>query len=274
MIATGGLRSADVGHRGREPARQRVEHPDRRGPPHRRSVVGGSDAGGGRGSPSGRGARHGRRLRRAHGAASSPASCATASAAPSDSGVEVEVDTTGRLARTFYDIYLAWVEHWATSRSCRIGWPASRPTRGALAEVRDRDLAVGRRVPDLRGSARGRAGRQRDHLRARGARDRLAELQPARQRPAAGREHLHPGHGDPGRRESGCRYFDLGQSGGVEDLLRYKRSLGAEPREAVDLRIESPRSPGCGTRASGPRPPWSDFCPTRAMGYQTTIEDK
>ena len=32
--------------------------------------------------------------------------------------------------------------------------------------------------------------------------------------------------------ESGCRWFDLGQSGDVPELLRYKKSLGAEPREA------------------------------------------
>ena len=40
--------------------------------------------------------------------------------------------------------------------------------------------------------------------------------------------------------ESGCRYFDLGQSGDVSNLQSYKSSLGAAPRQVVDLRIEPP----------------------------------
>ena len=39
---------------------------------------------------------------------------------------------------------------------------------------------------------------------------------------------------------SGCRYFDLGQSGGVASLQQYKNSFGATPRSVVDLRIEPP----------------------------------
>jgi hypothetical protein len=38
--------------------------------------------------------------------------------------------------------------------------------------------------------------------------------------------------------DSGCRWFDLGQSGGVPELLKFKHSLGARTREAIDLRIE------------------------------------
>ena len=39
--------------------------------------------------------------------------------------------------------------------------------------------------------------------------------------------------------ESGCRWFDLGQSGDVTNLQHYKSRLGAEPRQVVDLRIET-----------------------------------
>ena len=39
---------------------------------------------------------------------------------------------------------------------------------------------------------------------------------------------------------SGCRYFDLGQSGGVATLQSYKNSFGATPHWVVDLRNEPP----------------------------------
>jgi hypothetical protein len=38
--------------------------------------------------------------------------------------------------------------------------------------------------------------------------------------------------------DSGCRFFDLGQSGDVSNLQSSKHSLGATPRHVVDLRIE------------------------------------
>jgi Acetyltransferase (GNAT) domain len=41
--------------------------------------------------------------------------------------------------------------------------------------------------------------------------------------------------------ESGCRWFDLGQSGEVASLQTYKNSLGGTARRVVDLRIENPR---------------------------------
>jgi hypothetical protein len=46
-------------------------------------------------------------------------------------------------------------------------------------------------------------------------------------------------------RGSGTRWspgaaFDLGQSGDVSNLQSFKNSLGATPRQVVDLRIEPP----------------------------------
>jgi hypothetical protein len=38
--------------------------------------------------------------------------------------------------------------------------------------------------------------------------------------------------------ESGCRWYSMGESGGVPSLIRFKQSMGATPRRAVDYRIE------------------------------------
>jgi len=38
--------------------------------------------------------------------------------------------------------------------------------------------------------------------------------------------------------DSGCRYYNMGESGGVESLLEFKHTLGATPRSAVEVRIE------------------------------------
>jgi Acetyltransferase (GNAT) domain len=38
--------------------------------------------------------------------------------------------------------------------------------------------------------------------------------------------------------EAGCRWYSMGESGGVRSLMRFKQTLGATPRRAVDCRIE------------------------------------
>jgi hypothetical protein len=38
--------------------------------------------------------------------------------------------------------------------------------------------------------------------------------------------------------ESGCRWYSMRESGGVQSLIRFKQSMGATPRRAVDYRIE------------------------------------
>ena len=40
--------------------------------------------------------------------------------------------------------------------------------------------------------------------------------------------------------DSGCRYFDLGQSSDLPGLLRYKQSLGGLPQQIIDVRVEPP----------------------------------
>jgi lipid II:glycine glycyltransferase (peptidoglycan interpeptide bridge formation enzyme) len=36
----------------------------------------------------------------------------------------------------------------------------------------------------------------------------------------------------------GCRYYDMGESGGVESLMRFKTRFGATPREFAGYRFE------------------------------------
>lgn len=38
--------------------------------------------------------------------------------------------------------------------------------------------------------------------------------------------------------DAGCRWYSMGESGGVSSLLRFKRTLGATPRAGVDVRVE------------------------------------
>jgi lipid II:glycine glycyltransferase (peptidoglycan interpeptide bridge formation enzyme) len=38
--------------------------------------------------------------------------------------------------------------------------------------------------------------------------------------------------------ESGCRWYSMGESGGVQSLSRFKQTFGATPRRGVDCRIE------------------------------------
>lgn len=190
-------------------------------------------------------------------------------------GVEIEVDTTGRLARTFYDIYLTWVEHWVK----RSKLPDQVARFQARREERWQKFAtVTSRLGDL------------------------CRIFVARHEgvPVAGTiTFVHGEHAigwrsysvrDDGRRlganvftqaiaiqdaaESGCRWFDLGQSGGVEQLLRYKRSMGAEPREAIDLTIESPVVRRVQTARRRTEAAVVGLLSHRSMGYQTTIDGK
>lgn len=190
-------------------------------------------------------------------------------------GVEVEVDSTGRLARTFYDIYLAWVEHWAIksklpNRLAR--FQAKREERwqkfatvtsqlGDLCRIfvaRHEGVPVASAITFVYGAHA--IGWRSYSLRDTGLR--------------LGANSFTQAMGLKNAAESGCRYFDLGQSGGVEDLLRYKRSLGAEPREAVDLLIESPRITGLRNVRKRAEGSVVKLLSHQGMGYQTTLEEK
>ncbi len=154
-------------------------------------------------------------------------------------GVEIERDTTGRLVPVFYDLYLSWVERWIP----RSGLPAPVARRSALRqEPYEKFETVARRLGEscrvFVAWHRGRAVAACINLvhgeHAIGWRSySIKEL--------AGPVGANTATQIAGIRdaiESGCRSFDLGQSGDVSNLQSYKSSLGALHRQVVDLRIE------------------------------------
>ena len=157
------------------------------------------------------------------------------------SGVEVELDTTGRLVPVFHQIYRAWVDRWAPKsglppmvarqlamrqeplkkfetvaallgQACRVlvAWHRGQPVAAAISLVHGQH-AIGWRSYSIK------------ELAAPVSANILTQATCI---------------ADACR--SGCRYFDLGQSGGVATLQSYKNSFGATPHLVVDLRIEPP----------------------------------
>ena len=190
-------------------------------------------------------------------------------------GVEVEVDSTGAAARTFYEIYLAWVEHWVRrsklpDRLARFQakreerWQKFATVTSRLGDrcrifvARHEGVPVASAIIFVHGEHA--IGWRSYSLRDNGLR--------------LGANSYTQAMGIKNAADSGCRYFDLGQSGGVEDLLRYKRSLGAEPREAVDLQIESPRVTALRNTRKRAEASLVKLMSHQSMGYQTTIEGK
>lgn len=156
-------------------------------------------------------------------------------------GVRLECDTTGRLVPAFYEVYLGWVAERAEE--------SPLPASVTLALARRREsLAKFRSVSDLLGSrCRVWIAWYRDrpvacsmtlwHGRhAMGWRGYSIKSVAA---PVAANTAISVAEIEDAALE-GCQTFDLGQSSGLPGLLRYKASLGARPREVVDLRIESP----------------------------------
>ena len=156
-------------------------------------------------------------------------------------GVEVELDTTGRLVPVFHQIFRTWVERWAPTsglptvvarrlalrqeplkkfetvaallgEACRVlvAWHRGQPVAAAIMLVHGQH-AIGWRSYSIK------------ELAAPVSASILIQVSCV---------------ADASR--SGCRYFDLGQSGGVATLQQYKNSLGATARLVVDLRVEPP----------------------------------
>ena len=156
-------------------------------------------------------------------------------------GVEVELDTTGRLVPVFHQIYRAWVDRWAPTSglppmvarrlamrqeplkkfetvaallgpACRVlvAWHRGQPVAAAISLVHGQH-AIGWRSYSIKELAAPVAANILTQATC------LADAC-----------------------RSGCRYFDLGQSGGVASLQQYKHSFGATPRRVVDLQIEPP----------------------------------
>jgi hypothetical protein len=154
-------------------------------------------------------------------------------------GLTVEMDTTGRLVPQFYDIYLSWHEQQARARgtsptlarrlaqrceplrkftlvaerlqdACRV-WIASdggEPIATVMA------LVVGRHAYYWRGCSEREAA----------ARTRANDLL---QRLVIEDACL-----------AGCRYYNMGESGGVGSLMDFKKKFGARPLQTPEFRRE------------------------------------
>lgn len=156
-------------------------------------------------------------------------------------GVRIERDTTGRLLPAFYEIYLAW----AAERSAR----SALPPRLALLSARHRESyrKLSSVVDQLAGRCRVWVAWFEDRpvacsismvhgqhaLGWRGYSIRSV-AGPVAANTAVSVAEIKDAA------ESGCHYFDLGQSSDLPGLLTFKKSLGALPQEVVDLRIEPP----------------------------------
>jgi hypothetical protein len=156
-------------------------------------------------------------------------------------GVEVELDTAGRLVPVFHQIYRAWVDRWAPQSGLS-------PALARRMALRQEPLKMFETIAALLGQS-----------------CRVFVAWHRGQPVAAGISLIHGEHAIGWRSysikelsapvaanvltqatcvadacRSGCRYFDLGQSGGVATLQSYKNSFGAKPHWVVDLRIEPP----------------------------------
>ena len=154
-------------------------------------------------------------------------------------GVEIELDTTGRLVPVFYELYQSWVERWIP----RSGLPPALARHSASKQEpyeKFRTVAehLGDRCRVFVAWHQGRAvascinlvyGEHAVGWRSYSIKELAGPVAANTATQVAGiRDAI----------EAGCRFFDLGQSGDVSQLQSYKNSLGATPRQVVDLRIE------------------------------------
>jgi hypothetical protein len=151
----------------------------------------------------------------------------------------VERDTSGRCISTFYDLYLSWTKRraeeaglpgWLTTRLARHRQPLRnfKIIAAALGEncrvwvARHRGEAVASIITLVFGqhavywtgySDKALAG----PLRA---------------------NNLLQGLAIQDACEAGCRYYSMGESGGVGALIHFKQTFGATPRRAIGVRLE------------------------------------
>ena len=154
-------------------------------------------------------------------------------------GLDVERDTSGRLVPAAYDLYLRWTRRRAEE--------AGLPVRLAEALARRREPlrtfeAVAAECGD---SCRVWAAWHRgelvaaivtlvhgDHATYWHGYSHKAVAGPTRANNLLHRLAIEDAI------DSGCRYYSMGESGGVAELVRFKQTFGATPRRAVEVRIE------------------------------------
>jgi len=155
------------------------------------------------------------------------------------SGVEVECDTTGRLVPEFYQIYLAWVDRWVP----RSGLPPALARYSALRqEPMQKFQIVTAAMGDMcrvfvaRRDGRAVASSITFICGQHGIGWRSYSIKELA-RPVAANTYVQVAAIEDAC-AAGVTSFDAGQSGGVVDLQHFKHSMGASPREVIDLLVE------------------------------------
>jgi hypothetical protein len=155
------------------------------------------------------------------------------------SGIVVEVDTSARLVPTFYQLYLDWTDR----RAREVGLPG--PIARSLARRRQslkKFVTVASMVEE---NCRIWVARHegvpiasiitlihgRDAIFWRGYSDK-AVAGPLRANNLLHRLAIENACA------AGCRFYNMGESGGVGPLEKFKQTLGATPRRAMECRIE------------------------------------
>jgi hypothetical protein len=155
------------------------------------------------------------------------------------SGLVVDRDTTGALMPTIYDLYLDWT----TRRAEESGLPTPLAIRVALRrEPRTMYEAVARslgekcRIWVARLDGEPVAGLvslvHGEHAVYWRGYSNKAVAGPLRANNLLQRMAIEDAC------EAGCRYYSMGESGGVAALERFKQTMGATPRVALECRVE------------------------------------
>jgi lipid II:glycine glycyltransferase (peptidoglycan interpeptide bridge formation enzyme) len=155
------------------------------------------------------------------------------------SDLSVERDTSGRCISTFYDLYLSWTRR----RAKEAGLPAWLTThlarrRQPLRHFKIIAAALGDNCRVWVARHRGEAvasvitlvfGQHAVYWH--GFSDKAAAA------PMSANSLLqHLAIQDAC--EAGCRYYSMGESGGVGSLIQFKQQFGATPRRAIGVRLE------------------------------------
>jgi hypothetical protein len=155
------------------------------------------------------------------------------------SDLDIERDTSGRCVSTFYDLYLSWTRR----RAEEAGLPGSLTThlarrRQPLRNFKIIAAALGENCRVWVARHRGEAvasiitlvfGRHAVYWS--GYSDK-ALAGPLRA------NNLLQGLAIQDACEAGCRYYSMGESGGVSPLIQFKQTFGATPRSTVGIRLE------------------------------------
>jgi Acetyltransferase (GNAT) domain len=155
------------------------------------------------------------------------------------SDLSVEHDTSGRCVPTSYDLYVSWTER----RAEAAGLPGRLTTRLArrrepLRNFKTIAAALGENCRVWVARHRGEAvasiitlvfGQHAVYWREYSDKALAGPLRA---------NNLLQGLAIQDACEAGCRYYSMGESGGVSSLIHFKQTFGATPRRAVEVRLE------------------------------------